>query len=66
MNGSKSPVERRLPLPEPEPVSGCPECQRFARQRETARSESDMSRVSDCNVHIRRHPHRPRGTGRSR
>ncbi|UUA08035.1 hypothetical protein NNW99_21880 [Streptomyces sp. CRCS-T-1] len=65
MNRAKRAVERRLPLPEPEPVSGCPECQRFAREREAARAESDLSRVSDCNVRIRRHPHGPRGAGRS-
>ncbi|WUH03608.1 hypothetical protein OG542_22100 [Streptomyces violaceus] len=66
MNRFKSAVERRLPLPEPEPVSGCTECQRFGSQREAARSEGDMSRVSDCNVQIRRHPHGPRGAGHSR
>ncbi|WTW27821.1 hypothetical protein OHU35_17955 [Streptomyces purpurascens] len=66
MNRHKRAVDRRLPLPEPEPVSGCAECQLLARQREAARAESDMSRVSDCNVHIRRHPHGPRGADRSR
>jgi hypothetical protein len=51
------PVHLGLPLTDPEPVPGCKECARLAREREEARTAGDTTRVSDCNVYIRRHPH---------
>jgi len=45
------------PLPEPEPAPGCPRCHYWNSQRSAARSVGDGARVTDCNVHIRRHPH---------
>jgi hypothetical protein len=49
---------------EPGPVAGCATCQGLAREREAARAARDGSRVSDCNVLIRAHPHGPRASGR--
>ncbi|PWI08314.1 hypothetical protein DIZ27_23020 [Streptomyces sp. NWU339] len=46
-----------MPLPDPAPAPGCTSCRRWARQRETARSAGDWTRVSDCNVRIRRCTH---------
>ncbi|MBL3670657.1 hypothetical protein JL475_32750 [Streptomyces sp. M2CJ-2] len=46
-----------LPLPDPAPALGCTDCQRWARQRETARTKGDGTWVSDCNVRIRRCTH---------
>lgn len=46
-----------FPLPEPDPVHDCVECQGLARQREAARQQRDHTTVIDCNVKIRRHPH---------
>ncbi|MEU2598443.1 hypothetical protein ABZ669_14630 [Streptomyces hirsutus] len=46
-----------LPLADPDPVPGCPRCRYWARERTDARRADDGARVSDCNVHIRRHPH---------
>ncbi|WP_030807546.1 hypothetical protein [Streptomyces sp. NRRL S-337] len=42
---------------EPVPVDGCDVCGALAREREAARIAGDGSKVSDCNVEIRRHPH---------
>ncbi|MDJ1133405.1 hypothetical protein [Streptomyces iconiensis] len=48
-----------------EPVGhpGCDVCGALVEQRENARGRDDMSRVSDCNVEIRRHPHQERPGG---
>nr|WP_078969240.1 hypothetical protein [Streptomyces cyaneogriseus] len=56
---SPPPVLGLLPA-EPDPVADCPKCRDLARQREEARAARDGSRVSDCNVLIRAHPHGPR------
>lgn len=42
---------------EPAPVDGCDVCGALARERKAARFAGDGSKVSDCNVEIRRHPH---------
>ncbi|AJP05640.1 hypothetical protein TU94_11750 [Streptomyces cyaneogriseus subsp. noncyanogenus] len=60
---SPAPVLGLLPA-EPDPVAGCATCQGLAREREAARAARDGSRVSDCNVLIRAHPHGPRPSGR--
>ncbi|GAU68611.1 Syd protein [Streptomyces sp. NBRC 110611] len=52
-----------LPVPESEPVAGCDVCAALARQRAGARAVGDMSRVIDCNIEMRRHPH-PKREGR--
>lgn len=44
------------PVPHPE----CDVCASLGRQREEARRRRDMSAVVDCNVEIRRHPHKRR------
>jgi hypothetical protein len=59
---SPPPVLGLLP-PEPDPVADCAKCRDLARQREEARAARDGSRVSDCNVLIRAHPHGPRPRG---
>lgn len=41
----------------PEPVDGCDVCDALARQRIVAQGAGDYSKVSDCNVEIRKHPH---------
>ncbi|WP_340561806.1 hypothetical protein [Streptomyces sp. GSL17-111] len=41
----------------PAPASGCDVCGALASQREAARAVMDWSKVTDCNVEIRRHPH---------
>lgn len=43
--------------PDPEPAAGCDVCEALARQRAGAYAVGDRSRVTDCNVEIRRHPH---------
>ncbi|MFF9506317.1 hypothetical protein ACF1BU_02775 [Streptomyces sp. NPDC014724] len=46
----------------PSPVKGCDVCGALARQREVAWQARDMSRVTDCSVELRRHPHKkPQG-----
>jgi hypothetical protein len=60
---SPAPVLGLFPA-EPDPVAGCPTCRDLARRREAARAAGDGSRVSDCNVLIRAHPHGPRPGGR--
>ena len=49
------PVDLPLPLPAPVPVDGCDVCAVLARDRETARRNGDLSRVTDMNVEIRSH-----------
>ncbi|WEB42840.1 hypothetical protein MOV08_28705 [Streptomyces yunnanensis] len=46
------------PVPEPEPVTGCDVCGALVQQRAQARAVGDRSKVIDCNVELRRHPHR--------
>ncbi|WP_329068211.1 hypothetical protein [Streptomyces sp. NBC_01429] len=48
-----------LPVPEPVPVAGCVVCAGLRARREEARRSGDLSRVSDRNVEMARHPHRP-------
>ncbi|MEV8552546.1 hypothetical protein AB0L04_22355 [Streptomyces glaucescens] len=50
------PLYLGMAVPEPDPVSGCAACAQLARQREAARTAGDDTRVSDCNVWLRRHP----------
>jgi hypothetical protein len=37
-------------------VSACAECARLEREKETARKAGDLSKVTDCDVLLRRHP----------
>lgn len=46
----------RLEL-EPVPVDGCDVCEALRNEREAARLAGNGSKVSDCNVEIRKHPH---------
>ncbi|MFE0426672.1 hypothetical protein [Streptomyces sp. NPDC058953] len=46
----------RLSLDPPSPVPGCAACAALVAERGKARATGDMSRVSDCNVLLRRHP----------
>ncbi|MBC2878873.1 MULTISPECIES: hypothetical protein [Streptomyces] len=48
------PVE---PVDGPAPAPGCDVCEALARQRIVARRDGDFSRVVDCDVELRRHPH---------
>ncbi|MFF0790210.1 hypothetical protein [Streptomyces spiralis] len=41
----------------PDPVAGCDVCGALAAEREEARQQGDLSKVSDVNVEIRKHPH---------
>ena len=45
------------PLPDAEPAPGCVTCRRWARERDAARRAGNLTRVSDCNVLIRRCTH---------
>lgn len=45
------------PLPTPEPAPGCARCEATAARRATARDAGDWTRVSDCNIEIRRCVH---------
>lgn len=56
------PVDLPLPPEWPEPASRCGVCAALARQREGAAADGDHSKVSDCNVEMRRHrdPHQRR------
>ena len=58
MTTMSGPVHLLLPSRPPAPVPGCIICTDLARKREQARVEGDHSRVSDCNVRLRRHRHR--------
>lgn len=44
-------------VPDPKPVAGCDVCGALDRQRTRARTAGNYSKVSDCNVEMRRHPH---------
>lgn len=50
-------VSYRLQMPPvpPEPTSGCGICANLVKQRTAAKSAGDYSRVSDCNIRMRRH-----------
>ena len=48
-------VQLGLPESEPVPVEGCDVCGALARERETARRDGDLSKVSDLNVEMRNH-----------
>ncbi|MFJ9626650.1 hypothetical protein ACIRU8_03010 [Streptomyces sp. NPDC101175] len=49
------PVDLPPPMFEPAPVAGCDVCAVLKRDRETARSKGDLSKVTDCNVEMRSH-----------
>jgi len=54
-------VTYRLAMPPapPVPVPGCAACEDIARRRARAQADGDYSRVSDCNIRMRRHHHQP-------
>ncbi|WP_078872206.1 hypothetical protein [Streptomyces sp. NRRL S-337] len=56
--GAGQGVQLGVPVRDPAPVAGCDVCGALARQRVAAYAVGDRSKVSDCNVEIRRHPHR--------
>ncbi|AZQ39646.1 hypothetical protein EJ357_44610 [Streptomyces cyaneochromogenes] len=49
------PVHVGLPEAEPVPVDGCDVCGALAREREQARRDGDLSKVTDLNVEMRTH-----------
>ncbi|MFJ9415662.1 hypothetical protein ACIRPT_16025 [Streptomyces sp. NPDC101227] len=51
------PVQLGEPAPEPVPVVGCDVCGALAEQRARAYAVGDLSKVTDCNVEMRRHAH---------
>ncbi|MEE4421203.1 MULTISPECIES: hypothetical protein [Streptomyces] len=51
-------VQLGEPVRDPAPIDGCDVCEALARERVAAGAVGDRSKVSDCNVEIRRHPHR--------
>jgi hypothetical protein len=54
-----APVDLPLPPRSPTPAPNCLVCTALAKQRAEAAAAGDHSKVSDCNVEIRRHqdPH---------
>lgn len=56
------PVDLPLPLDQPKPAPRCGVCAALVRQRAEATAAGDYSKVSDCNVEIRNHPHPKRGS----
>ncbi|MFJ9619870.1 hypothetical protein [Streptomyces noursei] len=38
-------------------MAGCDVCGALAKQRAAARAAGDESKVIDCNIEMRRHPH---------
>ncbi|MET9252819.1 hypothetical protein [Streptomyces sp. NPDC003717] len=46
-----------FPLPDPQPVAGCPQCVDLDRLRARARRAGDLSLAVDCNVQLRTHRH---------
>ena len=61
-NAMSGPVHLGVPPQWPRPVPGCRVCAALAKQRAEAADAGDQSKVSDCNVEIRRHKdeHPPR------
>jgi hypothetical protein len=62
MNKPTTSLRRSVELPlslnvAPGPFPECDVCGVLDRERRTARARGDMSKVSDCNVEIRQHPH---------
>ncbi|MBM7438221.1 hypothetical protein JOC24_001626 [Streptomyces sp. HB132] len=62
-----------FPLRAPEPVPGCPECDRLVRSEKSARVRADLSGATDERVRLRTHlevahrvPSRAGCTGRGR
>jgi hypothetical protein len=58
MRGTRTmsePVHLGLPEADPAPVEGCDVCAVLARDREEARRDGDLSKVSDLNVEMRSH-----------
>ncbi|MFI1013492.1 hypothetical protein [Streptomyces sp. NPDC020965] len=49
------PTSQNPPEP-PTPVAGCPVCADLARRRTQASRTGNLSRVTDCDVLLRRHP----------
>ncbi|MFF3844656.1 hypothetical protein [Streptomyces sp. NPDC002328] len=45
----------QLPTAPPSPVPGCTTCAALAEKRAAAQAKGDYSKVSDCNVRMRRH-----------
>lgn len=43
------------PMLAPQPLAGCAHCDKVAMDRDHAKANGDASRVSDCNVRLRRH-----------
>jgi hypothetical protein len=55
------PVELPLRLDaDPPPFAHCDVCAALDRERSEARAKGNGSKVSDCNVEIRSHPHKGR------
>ncbi len=46
-----------VPMTEPEPIAECDVCTALAGQREGAWAVGDLTKVIDCNIEMRRHPH---------
>jgi hypothetical protein len=55
MTTGPSSYRLQLPAAPPEPKPGCPACAGIASRRAQAAAVGDYSRVSDCNIWIRRH-----------
>lgn len=49
----------QMPPAQPEPAPGCGVCATWVQRRAEAQAAGDYSRVSDCNVRLRQHPHTP-------
>lgn len=47
--------ESTATLTTPQPVPGCAHCDKVAQDRDRAKANGDASRVSDCDVRLRRH-----------
>ncbi|GGX43109.1 hypothetical protein O1M07_01790 [Streptomyces albulus] len=59
MPSLSGPVHLRysFPLPQPEPAAGCDVCGALAKQRAAARAAGNESKVIDCSIEMRVHPH---------
>lgn len=58
MTTMSGPMHLPLPPAPPAPIPGCVICADLERKRAEAKTAADYSRVSDCNVRMRRHRHR--------